>query len=160
MVRGADDRSRQGVEREVESHLSRRGVRCDRELWGVECVDHEDVPVGHVTSRRGGASVAGPVVGRASTRAEADAGPAPADVRDLGLVLRAVPGGSQVVRVRENSAAEAGGVIDGDVIHTVGRDREPSPARIQQVWDALPEGGSLFLGVERDGRPRVVVLGK
>ncbi len=113
-----------------------------------------------LTVLRGGAYVSVPVVVRASSRAESDARPAPADVRDLGLVLRAVPGGSQVVRVRENSAAEAGGVIDGDVIHTVGRDREPSPARIQQVWDALPEGGSLFLGVERDGRPRVVVLGK
>ncbi len=113
-----------------------------------------------LTVLRSGAYVSVPVVVRASPDAPGAAQPAAADARDLGLVLRAAPGGAQVVRVRESSAAGLGGLLEGDLIHAVGREREPSPAQVQQAWDALAEGGSLFLGVERDGHPRVVVLGR
>jgi serine protease Do len=94
---------------------------------------------------------AGPTVG--SVRPESDT--------DLGLTLRTVsPQGSEVVRVRAGSAADVAGVQSGDLIVAVGRLRTPVPAQVTEAWGALAGGTPLFLGVERAGRPRAVVVEK
>lgn len=78
---------------------------------------------------------------------------------DLGATLRALGGtGSEVVRVRSADAAALAGLRAGDIVTTAGRVRAPSPAQIAQAWEALAEGDVLFLGVERNGQPLVVVL--
>lgn len=115
-----------------------------------------------LTVLRDGNYLSLPVKARAlPTPTTSAAAPADTAASDLGLTLRAEAGqGAQVVRVRAGSAADVAGLAAGDLIHAVGRERTPSPSSVQQAWNALPGGGSVFLGVTRDGRPRAVVLGK
>lgn len=113
-----------------------------------------------LTVLRDGTYVSVPIAVRAlpSAPVTGTAAASSADDNDLGLVMRATAEGVQVVRVREASAAAAGGLVAGDVIHALGRDAEPTPGRIQQAWDALADDEVLWLGVRRGGEPRVVVL--
>lgn len=116
-----------------------------------------------VTVLRGGAYQTLPVVvGTTRTPSSPTVGAArPESDADLGLTLRAVtPQGSEVVRVRSNSPAAVAGVQSGDLIVAVGRVRTPVPAQVTEAWGAMAAGAPLFLGIERDGRPRAVVVEK
>ncbi len=115
-----------------------------------------------VTLRRDSAFITRPVtVGTRSAAAPAPsaANPAASDDRPLGLTLRAVArAGSEVQRVQSGSLAEAAGLRPGDLIVSVGSTRQPAPADVTTAFSALPPGRALFLSVERDGQPRLVVL--
>lgn len=80
---------------------------------------------------------------------------------ELGLTLRLVKeSGAEVVRVRADGAADHAGLRAGDLVRVIGQVRSPAPAQVTQAWDALPTGGTLFLGISREGAPQVVVLEK
>ncbi len=120
-----------------------------------------------LTVRRAGAFATVPVPVRArparqastaSAGAAADA-TAPRPDRTLGLTLRPVADrGAEVVRVQPGSAAAAAGVEAGDLITSVGAARRPGPGDITTAFAALAPGRSLFLSVERAGRPLLVAL--
>jgi serine protease Do len=114
-----------------------------------------------LTVLRNGSAETVPVVVRArpATVAAPDGGAPPTATADLGLTLRAVPNtGAEVVRVRPDSAAALAGLRPADLIMSVARIRTPEPAEVAEAWDAMPPGGSMFLGVERAGQAMAVVL--
>lgn len=103
------------------------------------------------------------VVGSAPQRpSTASEGPAQSgDEAELGLTLRAVASrGAEVVRVRSEGPAAQAGLRSGDVIVSVGRTRTPAPAQVDEAWKTLAAGGSIFVGVERNGRAFALVLEK
>jgi serine protease Do len=116
-----------------------------------------------LTVLRNGSLETVPLVVRARPAAVAapEGGAPPATPADLGLTLRAVPNtGAEVVRVRPDSAAALAGLRPADLIMSVARIRTPGPAEVSEAWDAMPPGGSMFLGVERAGQAMAVVLEK
>jgi len=66
---------------------------------------------------------------------------APAD-RSLGLTLRAVRGGAEVVRVEPGSAAARAGIRSGDVITVFGDGIAPSPAQVRRTFEAVDDEGA------------------
>lgn len=94
------------------------------------------------------------------TTSDGGSGTSPASAeRLLGVTFRAVPGsGSEVIRVQPGSAADAAGLVAGDLVVSVGPSRTPSPGDISKAFDAAPTGGAVFLSVEREGQPRLVAL--
>lgn len=115
-----------------------------------------------LTVLRGGTYQTVPVVVGHTSPSSSTSGIGPArsgEDADLGLTLRLVSTrGAEVVRVRPESPAEEAGLLPGDIVVAVGRTRTPAPAQVTQAWEQLAPGGVLFLGVERDGRTRALVL--
>jgi hypothetical protein len=79
--------------------------------------------------------------------------PAPAA---LGLTLRRVPAGAEVVDVEARSSASAAGLRIGDVIHFAGATVTPTPAQVRAAFEADEAARPLLVGVTR-GADRLVV---
>ena len=80
---------------------------------------------------------------------------------DLGLELRAAPGGgAEVVRIAARSAASRAGVLAGDVITMLDGTSLPSVAAVRRAYDGLPSGGHLIVGLERGPAHIVVAVTK
>ncbi|HTV03336.1 MAG TPA: PDZ domain-containing protein [Luteitalea sp.] len=111
--------------------------------------------------RRGGRTeTVRTVVRAAPSAAPAQATPASAQSPPtLGVVLRRVDGsGSVVARITPGSRADDAGLRVGDVVIAMGQQRTPTSEQIADAFAALAQGGTLFLSIERDGEPRLVVL--
>jgi len=78
----------------------------------------------------------------------------------LGLTLRAVADGAQVVRVAEASAAQAAAIVAGDVITAVGGIAAPPPAAVERAFRAASPGAYLLVGLRRGASHLVVGLQK
>jgi S1-C subfamily serine protease len=111
-----------------------------------------------VTGTSGGASTAG-----GGTAASGAPAPSPLDV--VGLSLRSVTGGSEVIAVRPLSPAARAGLRSTDLIAALpGRvQTQPtsSPAGVATAWAELASGQALLLTViARDGTTRITALEK
>jgi PDZ domain-containing protein len=78
----------------------------------------------------------------------------------LGLTLRRVRAGSEVVDVDPGSVAASAGVIAGDVIHMASGLAAPTPAQIRTAFQASDPGRPLLIALTRGDTHRVVVLRK
>jgi S1-C subfamily serine protease len=63
-----------------------------------------------------------------------------------------------VTRVVRGSAAEAAGIVAGDVITAIGNITAPTPVQIASAFDAMDRGDSLIVAVRREGAHRVMAL--
>ena len=91
------------------------------------------------------------------------AGPAPSQTevqapRTLGLTLRRVPGGAEIVSVDQASSAGAAGLRAGDVIHLAGTTVAPTPAQVRAAFDADEGARPLLVGITRGGDRLVLTL--
>jgi hypothetical protein len=78
----------------------------------------------------------------------------------LGLSLRAARQGSAIDRVETGSAAHRAGLRQGDVVVRADEEVAPMPSRLRSMFEALEPGQALLLGVERDGTPLMLALGR
>jgi PDZ domain-containing protein len=78
----------------------------------------------------------------------------------LGLTLRRVRAGSEVVAVDPGSVGASAGMSGGDVIHMAGGVAAPTPAQIRAAFQTSDPGRPLLIGVTRGDTHRVVVLRK
>jgi hypothetical protein len=89
---------------------------------------------------------------------------APADMppeRSLGLALRFVTDvGSEVVRVEPGSAAEAAGIVRGDIITVIGTAAQPTPARIRLAFASTEETTPLLVALTRGDSHHVTALAR
>jgi hypothetical protein len=92
------------------------------------------------------------VAGAPPVRADAPEPPA------LGLTLRRVPEGSEVVAVDAASSAGAAGLRAGDIIHLAGTTLAPTPAQVRAAFDAGAAGRPLLAGVTRGNQRLVLTL--
>jgi S1-C subfamily serine protease len=77
----------------------------------------------------------------------------------LGLVGRPVTRvGTEVIRVVPGSAADAAGIVAGDLVTMIGNVTAPTPARIASAFEAMNPGDLLIIAITRDGGHRVVAL--
>jgi S1-C subfamily serine protease len=68
--------------------------------------------------------------------------------------------GAEVVRVESGSAAEAAGLVEGDLITRIGAKASPSGAEVVRTYASAPEGSTLLVAVTRDAEHRVIALVK
>lgn len=81
--------------------------------------------------------------------------------RALGLTLRVVTGvGSEVVRVEPGSAAEAAGIVRGDIITVIGTTTEPTPARIRLAFASTEDPAPLLVAFTRGDSHHVTALAR
>jgi hypothetical protein len=78
----------------------------------------------------------------------------------LGLELRRIASGAEVVGVDPSSAAFDADVRAGDVIVQIGSRRAPSPAAVRQAFAALASGGAVVVGIARGQTHLVTALEK
>jgi serine protease Do len=78
----------------------------------------------------------------------------------LGLDLRRVTQGSEVVRVAPGSVADAAGVRPGDVIVHAGEATAPAPAQLRRMFAAAAVGQPLLIAIDRGGTHHVMPLEK
>jgi hypothetical protein len=77
----------------------------------------------------------------------------------LGLVMRPVADiGAEVMRVNRGSAADAAGVLAGDVITTIGSVTSPTPAQVRSAFASIKHGDRVILAVTRGGAHRVMAI--
>jgi hypothetical protein len=77
----------------------------------------------------------------------------------LGLAMQRIARvGTEVTRVVRGSAADAAGIVAGDVITAIGNINAPTPAQIAAAFDRMNAGELLIVAVRRDGTHRVVAL--
>lgn len=84
--------------------------------------------------------------------------PRPADA--LGLVMRRVRDGAEVLRVEPASAAATAGVREGDVITFAGGVQAPTPAQVTRAFAAEGAGRSIVIGVTRGASHMVLPVNK
>ncbi|MGE5814364.1 MAG: hypothetical protein ACM36C_07750 [Acidobacteriota bacterium] len=76
----------------------------------------------------------------------------------LGLTLRGVRAGAEVLRVEHDSAADVAGILPGDVITLAGTTQAPSPVLVRRAF-AAGTGRPLLLGITRGSSHFVVAVG-
>lgn len=69
----------------------------------------------------------------------------------LGLEMRRVRGGTEVLHVEADSAAAMAGLRNGDVIVQAGSVSAPGPDRVRSLFAARQEREALLIAVSRDG---------
>lgn len=74
----------------------------------------------------------------------------------LGVMLRAVSGGLEVVQVMPDSLALRAGLVKGDIIEAVNGERLEETGDLRFWLRDLPEGAMLRLDVNRNGEPVVI----
>jgi hypothetical protein len=107
-----------------------------------------------VTLVRRGAPLSARLVPRPVSGLPTD-GPLP-----LGLTLRPVRQGSAIDRVETGSAAHRSGLRPGDTVVRIDDEDAPSPSQMRALFEALEPGRALLVGVERNGVPLMVALGR
>lgn len=85
---------------------------------------------------------------------------APPASQQLGLSLRRIGSGSEVVRVDEGSVGARAGLVRGDVITTLNGAAHPEPAAITAAFRRLHSGAWLLIAIDRRGTALVSALGK
>ena len=78
----------------------------------------------------------------------------------LGLTLRSVQQGSEVVRVARGSAGDLAGVQAGDVITLVGDRQEPAPADVRRAFNLATGDRPLLVAITRDEAHHVLAIEK
>jgi S1-C subfamily serine protease len=78
----------------------------------------------------------------------------------LGLTLRSVPQGSEVVRVARGSAGDLAGIQAGDVITLVGDRQEPAPADVRRAYTLATGDRPLLVAITRDETHHVLAIEK
>jgi membrane-associated protease RseP (regulator of RpoE activity) len=121
------------------------------EDWKVRVARLPARPTVMLTTIRGGAmrdvEVSTPV------RATATAGSL------LGLSMRRVARvGAEIVHVGRDSAADAAGIMAGDVITAIGATDSPTPAEVQAAFASAPRGGMLIVAITRGAEHRITAL--
>ncbi|HEY7790196.1 MAG TPA: PDZ domain-containing protein [Vicinamibacterales bacterium] len=87
--------------------------------------------------------------------------PAATPASALGLTLRSLPQiGAQIIRVLPDSVAAAAGLDTGDLITRMADVEAPTAAQVQHAFATAASGAHLLVGIEREGRPLVMVLAK
>ena len=76
----------------------------------------------------------------------------------LGLRMRRVPRGTELLMVEAGSAAARGGLAPGDVITLIGDVSSPSPAQVRTAFTAAPERSPVLVGVTRGATHLVMTL--
>ncbi len=87
--------------------------------------------------------------------------PAPADegTSVLGLTMRSAPRiGVEIVHVERGSAADAAGIVAGDLITAVGDTSAPTPAQVRTGFASMDGGELVILALRRGATHRVVAL--
>lgn len=116
-------------------------------------------------SRRPGAAVTLDTVRRGEPRkvtvTALPAGTQPLSPSGLGAVLRAVPEtGAEVVTVERGSAAERGGLTQGDLVIALDGAQRPDPAVVLKAYAGAKPGTTLLLTVRRGAGYRVLAVEK
>lgn len=78
----------------------------------------------------------------------------------LGLELRRVREGSEILQVEAGSVADGAGLRRGDVIIHAGDVTAPTPAGVRQLFAATAEGQPLLIAIARDGTHHAMTLEK
>src|ERR1700741_3812723 len=77
----------------------------------------------------------------------------------LGLTMRTAPGiGVEIMRVERGSAADAAGIVAGDLGTAVGDTSAPTPAQVRNAFASMDGGELVILAVRRGATHRVVAL--
>jgi S1-C subfamily serine protease len=76
----------------------------------------------------------------------------------LGLTMRSVPGGTQVVRVDAGSAAHRAGIEAGDLITSAGSIHQPAPGQVRAAYAEARDARLVLLAITRGSAHHVVVL--
>jgi PDZ domain len=87
--------------------------------------------------------------------------PAQGASRSLGLTLKwSASVGSEVLSVDRGSAADAAGIVAGDVITSIGTVTMPAPAQIRRAYASAGDAESLLVAVTRGNDHALVALVK
>jgi hypothetical protein len=78
----------------------------------------------------------------------------------LGLDLRRVPGGAEIVRIERHSAAEAARLQPGDIIVRISAVDAPSPAAVRRAFMSAAAGQPLLVAITRGESHHVLTLEK
>jgi PDZ domain-containing protein len=77
----------------------------------------------------------------------------------LGLTMRRVGRvGTEVMRVDPRSAADAAGILAGDLVTAIGSITAPTPAQVRSAFASMKQGDLLIVAVRRGGAHRVVAI--
>lgn len=83
----------------------------------------------------------------------------PAPAPSLGLTMRRVPGGTEVVRVEPRSAADLSGIRAGDIITFAAGMPAPTPRQIARAFSVATDG-TLLVGIDRAGAHLLLPVSK
>ena len=86
--------------------------------------------------------------------------PARAPRLTLGLELRRVNEGAEILRVEADSVADGAGLRRGDIIIVAADLTAPTPAGVRRLFAASMEARPLLIAISRDGTHHVMTLEK